>query len=127
MTVLLEEVSLIDGVLKIVTIFGDQVELTVVGPGVESVTHGVLRPNSHVLATSEKQKSVDLLVETLPVHDVRHPGEAGSTIEEWQGDLPGPEEGVDEEDVPREGHEAIIKAVGVFEVDSGVLNIVTRV
>ena len=100
MTILLEEVSLIDGVLKIVAIFSDQVELTVVGPSVESVTHGVLRPNSHILTTSEKQKSVDFLVETLPVHDVRHPGEAVSTIEEWQGDLPGPEEGVDEEDVP---------------------------
>ena len=60
---------------------------------------------------------MDLLVQALPVEDVRHPGQGVRSVEERKGDLPRPEERVDEEDVPGEGHEAIVEAVGVLEVN----------
>lgn len=47
---------------------------------------------------------MDLLVKTLPVHNMGHPGETVGCIEEGQGDLPRPEEGVHEEDVPGKRH-----------------------
>ena len=52
LSVLLEEVLVIDRVREVYVIFREQVHLTVVGPGVESVSHGVLCPNAHVLASS---------------------------------------------------------------------------
>ena len=47
---------------------------------------------------------MDFLVEALPVEYVGHPGERVSHVEEGQRHLPSPEEWVDEEDVPGEGH-----------------------
>ena len=41
--------------------------------------------------------------------------------------MPCPEERVDEEHIPRERHQTVIHAVWVLEVNSKVLNIVTRV
>ena len=52
LTVLLEEVFVIDRVREVFVVFREQVHLAVVGPGVESITHRVLCPNAHVLASS---------------------------------------------------------------------------
>ena len=55
-----------------------------------------------------------------------HPCQTVSQVEETEGELPGHGEWVDEEEVPGEGYEAIIHAVGVLEVDDGVLDVVAR-
>ena len=60
---------------------------------------------------------MDFLVKALPVHDMRHPGHRVGEVEEAESDLPRPVEWVDEEQVPTEGHSAIVQAVGIFEVD----------
>jgi len=70
---------------------------------------------------------VDFLVKTLPVEDVGHPCQRIGSIEEGQGDLPGPEEGVDEEDVPGHRHEAIVQTVRILHVDSRMLDVIARV
>ena len=70
---------------------------------------------------------MDFLVQALPVEDVGHPGEGVCCVEERQSDLPRPHEGVHEEDVPGERHQAIVHAVGVLEVDGRVLDVVARV
>ena len=54
LTVLLLEVFFVDGVSEVVTILSDEVDLAVVGPRVESITHGVLCPNADVFATSKE-------------------------------------------------------------------------
>jgi len=74
LSVFLEEVFVVDGISKVFIIFSKEIHLAVVGPRVESVSHRVLRPNSHVLAATKKEKSMDLLVETFPVKNVGHPG-----------------------------------------------------
>ena len=61
---------------------------------------------------------MDFLVEALPVEYVGHPGERVSHVEEGQRHLPSPEEWVDEEDVPGEGHQAVVHDVGVLQVHS---------
>ena len=127
LAILFEEVFVLDGVCEVLSVLGDQVNLAVAGPRVPPVAHGVLRPKAHVLASAQQQKSVDLLVKALPVHRVRQPGERVGSIEEGEGNLPGPEEGVDEEDVPGEGHEAVVEAVRVLEVNGRVLDVVARV
>ena len=60
---------------------------------------------------------MDLLVEALPVEGVWHPCEHVRTVEERHRKLPAHVEWVDEEEVPRDGHEAVVKAIGVLEVD----------
>ena len=52
LTVLLEEVFVIDRVREVFVVFREQVDLTVVGPRVEAISHWVLCPNAHVLASS---------------------------------------------------------------------------
>ena len=52
LSVLLEEVFVIDWVRKVLVIFREQVDLTVVGPRVETIPHWVLCPNTHVLSSS---------------------------------------------------------------------------
>ena len=70
---------------------------------------------------------MDFLVKALPVHDVRHPGQRVGKVEEAESDLPRPVERVDEEQVPTEGHRAIVQAVGIFEVDGRVFDIIAAV
>ena len=70
---------------------------------------------------------MELLVERLPVHNVRHPGEAVHGVEDGEGELPGHVEGVDEEQVPGKGNSSIIHAVRILEVNGGVLDIVTAI
>ena len=41
--------------------------------------------------------------------------------------MPRPHEWVDGEDVPGEGHQAVVHAVGVLQIDGRVLNIVATV
>ena len=127
LSVFLEEVLLVDRVGKVLIILRQQVNLTIVRPAVEAVAHWVLRPNSHVLAAAQEQEPVDFLVEALPVEDVGHPGERVGQVEERQCDLPRPEEGVHEEDVPAEGHEAVVHDVGILEVHRRMLDVVARV
>ena len=127
LTVLFEEIFIIDGVCEVLVILSQKMHLAVVGPRVESITHGVLCPYTSVFTASKEQQSVDFLVERLPVQDVGHPCDRVCQVKERKGDLPRPEEWVDEEHVPGEWHQAIIHAVGVLEVDGGVLNVVARV
>jgi hypothetical protein len=127
LSVLLQEFLVFDGFSEVMVILSEEVDLAVGSPRVEAVTHWVLRPNADVLAATEEEKSVDFLVETLPVKDVRQPGETVGHVEEGQGNLPRPEEGVDEEHIPREGHQTVVHAVGVLEVDDGVFDVVARV
>lgn len=70
---------------------------------------------------------MDLLLEVLPVEHVGHPGEAAREVEEDLGELPGPAEGIDEEDVECEGDEGVVHNVGVLEVNSAVLDVVAGV
>ena len=60
---------------------------------------------------------MNLLVKTLPVECVWHPCETVRSIEEGHRELPAHVEWVHEEEVPRDGHEAVIEAVWVLEVD----------
>lgn len=53
LTIFLEEVFVIDGICKVLIIFGEEVHFAVVGPGVELISHRVLRPNADVLAASK--------------------------------------------------------------------------
>jgi len=53
LSVLLQEVFVVDGISKVLIIFSKEIHLAVVGPGVEAVSHGVLRPNAHVLTATE--------------------------------------------------------------------------
>ena len=104
LSILLEEVFVIDRVREVLIVLCQQMDLAVVCPRVESIAHRVLRPNTHVLATSQEQEPVDFLVKALPVKHMRHPSERIGCIQEGQRNLPRPEEWVDEEDVPREWH-----------------------
>lgn len=70
---------------------------------------------------------MDLLLEVLPIEDMGEPGEASADIEEDLGQLPGPAEGVDEEDVPGQGDQGVIDHVGVLKVDGRVLDVVAGV
>ena len=117
LSVLLKEVLVLDWIGKVLIVLRQQVDLAVVGPRVEPVAHGVLRPNAHILATSEQQQTMDLLVQALPVEHVGHPGETVREVQEGERHLPGPVEGVHEEDVPREWHQTVVHAVWVLEVD----------
>ena len=127
LAVFLEEVLIVHRIGKVLIVLRQQVNLAIVRPAVEAVAHRVLRPNAHVLAAAQEQEPVDFLVEALPVEDVGHPGERVGQVEEWQRDLPRPEEGVHEEDVPAEGHEAVVHDVGVLEIDGRMLDVVARV
>lgn len=82
LSILLQEVFVVDWVGEILVVFSEQVEFAVVRPGVPFVSHGILRPNSHIFATSEQKKLVDLLVKVFPVEDVREPGEAVCAVKE---------------------------------------------
>jgi hypothetical protein len=53
LSVLLQEVFVVDGISKVLIIFSKKIHLAVVGPGVEAVSHGVLCPNAHVLTATE--------------------------------------------------------------------------
>lgn len=54
LTVLLQEGLVVYGIGKVHVVFSEQVHLTVVGPRVEPISHGVLRPNAAVLTASEE-------------------------------------------------------------------------
>jgi len=63
----------------------------------------------------------------LPVKDVGNPAEAVGEVEKAKSELPCPVEGVDEEDVPTEGHGGVQHNVGVLKVDSRVFDVITAV
>ena len=52
LSVLLEEVFVIDRVRKVLIVLCQQMDLAVVCPRVESISHWVLRPNAYILSTS---------------------------------------------------------------------------
>lgn len=70
---------------------------------------------------------MDLLLEVLPVEDVGHPGERIGSVEDNGGELPRPGEGIDEEDVEGKGDGAVVHAVGVFQINSAVFDVVAGV
>ena len=127
LSLFVQELFVLDWLREVFVVLCEQVELADVCPRVESITHGVLSPYPHVLATSEQVQLVDLLLEVLPVEHVGHPGEAAREVEEDLGELPGPAEGIDEEDVECEGDEGVVHNVGVLEVNSAVLDVVAGV
>jgi len=96
------------------------------GPGVVPVTHGVLSDDSHILASSEEEDLVDLLIQMLPVQGVGDPSQGIGQVKDGGGQLPAPVEGVDEEKVPRERNQGIIHAVRIFQVDCAMLDVVAR-
>lgn len=69
---------------------------------------------------------MDLAIEVLPVGGERNPREAVDGVEDGQGNLPLPEERVDEEEVPAERDRQHLRAVGVLEVDLTVLDVIAR-
>lgn len=82
LSVLLQDLLIFNRVSEILIIFSQQVHFAVVSPRVESISKRILCPNSDVLATLEKQKSVEFLVKTLPVHHMGHPREAVDGVED---------------------------------------------
>ena len=57
-----QEFFLFNRLGKVLAVFGQEVELADMGPGVESVTHWVHGPDSDVLSSSEQIHSMDLLI-----------------------------------------------------------------
>ena len=47
-----------------------------------TISHGVLGPNTHVLASTQQIELVDLLLEMLPVEHMRHPSKCRETVKE---------------------------------------------
>ena len=70
---------------------------------------------------------MDLLVELHHIHHVGHPSEGCGSVEERHSKLPFPVEGIDEHDVPGEGHQEVVHDVRVFQVNNVVPNVVARV
>lgn len=104
LTSLVHEVLILWDCCEVFTILGQKIELGDVSPRVEFVSHGVHGPNTHILATSKKVHLVDLPIKRLPVKSHRHPGEAIGKVEKRKSNMPFPHQGIDEENVPTEGH-----------------------
>ena len=75
LSILIHDLFLINILHEVLIVLTDQMRLTNVCPRVESVSHGVLCPQSQVLASSKQEYLVDLLVKMLPVEGVRDPTE----------------------------------------------------
>lgn len=67
LTLLGEEVFFFNWVSEVLVVFGQEVELADVGPGVESIPKRVLSPDPNILATPEEEELMDLLFKVLPV------------------------------------------------------------
>ena len=52
LSVLLHEIWILVRVGEVMTVLSEESDLAIVCPGVESVSHGVLRPNAHIFSTS---------------------------------------------------------------------------
>jgi len=124
---LCEELLVFDGIREVLVVLCEKVEFANVCPGVESVTHGVLSPDSDVFATAQQEELVDLSFQVLPVEHVGKPGESVAQIEDHGGDLPGPGEGVHEEKVVGQGDEGVVHHVGVLQVHCAVFYVIARV
>ena len=96
---LVQELLVFNWFSEILVVLSEEVEFADVRPGVESVSEGVLSPDADVFASPEEVELVDLLLEVLPVEDVREPKEGVAQIEDHGGHLPRPGKRVDEEDV----------------------------
>lgn len=119
-----QEVLIIDGVGEIFTVFGQEVELADMGPRIEPVSHWVHGPESDILASSQEVHFVDLLVQMLPVEGLRQPGETASEIQEREGDLPFPHEGVHKENVHGQGCHGGDGAIWVFQIYCAMLDVI---
>ena len=53
LSVLPHEIWVFVGVGEVMTILSEEADLAVVCPRIESISHGVLRPNAHIFATSK--------------------------------------------------------------------------
>ena len=67
---------------------------------------------------------MNLLIETLPIHTHGNPCQGIDRVEDAQGHLPVPHEGVDEEQVPGEWHHGHLSAVWILEINGTVFNVV---
>lgn len=70
---------------------------------------------------------MNFLVKTFPVHDMGHPCEHVSHIEEGGSELPTHQEWVHEEQVPGERYCAIVQDVWILKINRRMLDIVTRI
>jgi len=70
---------------------------------------------------------VDLPVQRLPVHYVRQPAETQTSVEQGPKELPVHVERVYYVEIDAEGNCHVVHAVGVLEVDGGILDIVAGV
>jgi hypothetical protein len=86
--VLLQKLLLVYGVGEVFIVFGKETGFADVGPVVELVSHGILGPDTQVLATSEQEELMDLLVEVFPVEHVGNPGQTVGKIEARKSELP---------------------------------------
>ena len=71
LTSLSQEVFLFNRLSEVFVVFGEKVEFTNMGPGVEPISHRALSVDTDILASSKQVELVNLLIEMLPVHDVR--------------------------------------------------------
>jgi hypothetical protein len=79
--ILLQKLLFVYGVGEVFIVFGEETGFTDMGPVVELVSHGILGPDTQVLATPEQEELVDLLVEVFPVEHVGNPGQTVGKIE----------------------------------------------
>lgn len=67
LSILLQELFVVNWFSEVLIIFGEQVHFTVCDPRVELVSHWVLSPYAAVLASLQQKESVDFLIKVLPV------------------------------------------------------------
>ncbi len=80
LSILIHELLLINILHEVLIVLRNQVRLTDVCPRIESVSHGVLCPQSQVLASSEQEDFMDLLIKMLPVEGMRDPEEGIGSV-----------------------------------------------
>lgn len=85
LTSLVEEVLIIDWISEVLTIFGNEVELSDISPRVEPISHWVHGMDFNILTTSKQVQSVNFLIEMFPIEHLWHPCEAIGDIENREG------------------------------------------
>lgn len=85
-----QEVLLLNRFSEIFVVLSQEVELANVGPRVESITHWILGVESNILATSQQKDFVNFSLEVLPVKNMRQPSKATESVENRCCYLPTP-------------------------------------
>lgn len=127
LSILLQRLFVFDWVSEVLVILSKQVQLINVAPRVPPVTVGILGPEPQVFAATKEVHLVKFLIKVLPVESVGQPSQGVAQIEEGESELPAHAEGVHEEDIPGEGHQAVVHDVGVLQIDLRVSYVIARV